>query len=167
MPLTLKHPMDKVNIKKGASYEIILTFTPVAACWRIDSLETLRSFCTDILKTLKTVHGLGFVHRDIRADNILLGSGFLVIDWELAAPIGSEVFWEVPSGRHPAGVTIGSQWLPWMDLWQLGKVIEGLTGDMRSHAWVTSFKTKLLNHGFESAHDALEGLTHGAQSELR
>lgn len=151
--------MDKVKVRKGASYDITLMLSPVAACWRINDLETLRRFCIDILNTLKSVHSLGYIHRDVRADNILLGdSGFIVIDWELAAPIGSEVFWTVPMGRHPSGVTIGSPWQPWMDLWQLGKVIEGLPGDVSSLPHVCAFKNKLLNRGFKTAQGALRGM---------
>ena len=126
--------MDTIPIphNRSRAYEVIMTLTPVGATWRIRSLAELRRLCSSILITLDAVHSLGYVHRDIRVDNIVLASyGFVLIDWELAAPSTSPVFWSARAGSHPEGVHKGSSWLPWMDLWQLGSLIESFPPDIR------------------------------------
>lgn len=153
--------MDKIPISHNRlrAYEVIMTLKPVGATWRIRSLAELRRLCSSILITLDTVHSLGYVHRDIRVDNIVLANhGFVLIDWELAAPSTSPVFWSARAGSHPEGVHKGSSWLPWMDLWQLGSLIESFPPDISRVEAVSSFSDGLKTQKYPSAAKAMEAM---------
>ena len=164
-PLVMQHPMTcfEVHNNRSEPYRVVLKLKPVGATWRIENLAMLQNLCWSILTTLKVVHSLGYVHRDIRIDNIVLApSGFFLIDWEVAAPTGSLVFWDACQGSLPDGVLKNSPWLPWMDLWQLGRLISGLAGGL-SHDPVISrrvipFQNKLLNKEYGGAEDAIRDL---------
>lgn len=153
----------KVHNNRSEPYTVVLKLRPVGATWRIENLATLKNLCLNILTTLKVVHSLGYVHRDIRTDNIVFApSGFVLIDWEVAAPTGSLVFWDACQGSHPDGVLKGSPWMPWMDLWQLGRLISGLTGrlspDPVMSTRVLPFQNKLLKKEYGGAEDAIRDL---------
>ena len=76
-----------------------------------------------MLTTLAALHAQGYVHRDVRRENILVKrTGWLLIDWELAAPCGQKVFWN--GAASPPSAQKGSTWLPEHDLWQLGHLIK-------------------------------------------
>ena len=164
-PLIIEHPMACVKIHQNRSkpYKVALKLKPVGATWRIENLATLQKLCSSILTTLKVVHSLGYVHRDIRIDNIVLAPfGFVLIDWEVAAPSGSLVFWDACCGSHPDGVLKGSPWLPWMDLWQVGRLISVLAGGLSHDPVITThvipFQNKLLNQEYGGAEDAIRDL---------
>ena len=80
-----------------------------------------------MLITLATIHKEGFVHRDLREDNIIeTQSGFCLIDWELAGRNGEVVFWSGASLPSDVNVRIR----PFVfadDLWQLGMTLTRLT----------------------------------------
>ena len=80
-----------------------------------------------MLTTLIAIHEAGFVHRDLREDNIIeTQSGFCLIDWELAGRNDQKVFWTGPS--LPSDVSLKHR--PFVftdDLWQLGKTLSRIT----------------------------------------
>ena len=100
-----------------------LQLEPIGHSWNLNSPQRMVQFANSLLMTLKHVHDKGFVHCDVRADNVVeIPGGWLLIDWELAGKSGAEVFWD--SLAAPPGVHHGSQWLASHDLWQMGKLIK-------------------------------------------
>ena len=68
---------------------------PVGALVRITGTAQLRSLVSCLLTTLKHIHEYGFVHRDVRLDNVIrTTNGWLLIDWELAGRTNQNVWWE-------------------------------------------------------------------------
>ena len=85
--LELKHPMSKPRkaLCRRKSSCIDLRLEPVGARVRITGTSQLRSLVSCLLTTLKVIHEYGFVHRDIRLDNVVRATNdWLLIDWELA-----------------------------------------------------------------------------------
>lgn len=68
-------------------------------------------------------HDAGYCHRDIRLDNVVrCFNRYLVIDLEVAGPLGERVFWH--SNTLPPDVAAGTRGFdPLDDLWQLGNLI--------------------------------------------
>ena len=146
-----------LNPPAGVS-EVHLQLEPVAARWLLYDTTDALLLCRHMLETLHAVHKLGFVHRDVREDNILLtGEGFILIDWELAGTIDDLVFWQPATAHVPEGVSTGTPWKPWMDLWQLGNVLRSQP-IVRSSQPCTQFITKLLNNEVGTAERALQEL---------
>jgi len=59
--------------------------SPLGAPFSKFSLKSLRG----LVETLRQVHNLGYVHRDIRQSNLVVyGEDVYLIDWGFAAPIG-------------------------------------------------------------------------------
>ncbi len=145
--------MHSVLPAQTQAVEVKLVLTPVAAAWELLDNNDLRRLCTDMLETLRALHEAGFVHRDVRDSNVLRDTTrFLLIDWELAAPIGEPVFWHAAEGALPPGVQIGTPWQQWMDLWQLGRML-GFQRAVKSAA-SDAFKAKLQGQEFRSAAEA-------------
>lgn len=80
-----------------------------------------------MLTTLIAIHEAGFVHRDLRQDNMIeTQSGFCLIDWELAGRNAEMVFWNGKS--LPSEVNLRHR--PYVftdDLWQLGMTLSRIT----------------------------------------
>lgn len=80
-----------------------------------------------MLTTLIAIHEAGFVHRDLRQDNMIeTQSGFCLIDWELAGRNAEMVFWNGKS--LPSEVNLRHR--PYVftdDLWQLGMTWSRIT----------------------------------------
>lgn len=106
-----------------------------------------------LLLTLTALHKQRWVHRDVRKDSLVHGpEGWVLIDWELAAPAGQHVFWnsthlppEVNSGQMP--YTAAS------DLWQVGRIIQQY--DALSTGATKQFANQLISKQFTSAEHAL------------
>jgi len=63
--------------------------SPLGAPFSKFSLKSLRG----LVETLRQVHNLGYVHRDIRQSNLVVyGEDVYLIDWGFAAPIGQSDF---------------------------------------------------------------------------
>ena len=98
-----------------------LSVTPVGARFLIKLAAQLRGLAISFLKTAAALHLEGFVHRDIREDNVVhYCEQWILIDWELAGPIGAEVWWS--AREQPPGMQMGSQWTIAADLWQIGRI---------------------------------------------
>ena len=100
-----------------------LRLQPVGARISFQSSQQLRNLVNSLLATLAPVHAAGFVHRDIRLDNIVKGpKGWVLLDWELAGRQHQPVWW---TGQIlPPAVMSGSE--PYTcktDLWQIGQLV--------------------------------------------
>ena len=77
---------------------VTLQLIPVSCKVHNMTLQRLLNLTKCMLTTLAVIHKEGFVHRDLREDNIVeTQSGFCLIDWELAGRNGELVFWSGPS----------------------------------------------------------------------
>ena len=125
-PVTLEHPQPQLVMYATSlsTYQpVTLRLEPVGAAWWIEELEVLLRLVETLLITLSAIHREGFVHCDIRHDNIISGPhGWLLIDWELAGPCGRQVFWHAKVS--PPGMAHGGCWQPQHDLWQLGVLMQ-------------------------------------------
>ena len=71
-----------------------LRLQPAGARINLQSSQQLRNLVNSLLATLAPVHAAGFVHRDIRLDNIVKGpKGWVLLDWELAGRQNQSVWW--------------------------------------------------------------------------
>lgn len=100
---------------------IKLRLQPVGAMWDILPRPELRRFAAELLQVLQQVHRHGFVHRDVRDANVVRAGRWLLIDFELAAPIGTPA--PANHGYLPRGVMPNSAWTPAMDLSMLGSTL--------------------------------------------
>ena len=72
-------------LRRSKSCYVKLRLEPVGALVRITGTAQMRSLVSCLLTTLKHIHEYGFVHRDVRLDNVVRATnGWLLIDWELA-----------------------------------------------------------------------------------
>ena len=124
-----------------------LQLTPVGHLWHLGSPERVVRFAISLLVTLNHIHAQGFVHCDVRADNVVETSGgWVLIDWELAGRTPAVIFWD--SHALPPGVHRGDHWLVKHDLWQLGKLlreqsnaspgVKGLANELQSGSLTAS-----------------------------
>eukprot|EP01118_Nematostelium_gracile_P008694 TRINITY_DN2885_c0_g1_i1.p1 TRINITY_DN2885_c0_g1~~TRINITY_DN2885_c0_g1_i1.p1 ORF type:complete len:529 (-),score=63.67 TRINITY_DN2885_c0_g1_i1:210-1796(-) len=109
-----------------------------------------------VLTFLVDFHAHGFVHRDLRWPNILqTDDDWMVIDYELAGPIGSPIFWE----PHDQTIFKDDQLLKGErgfeildDLFQVSILIQNLPFQNQRFA---SFSQKLNDGDFQTAQIAL------------
>ena len=74
MKQLLKHPMDHVSQQTSDSTCLVhLRLQPVGARISFQSSQQLCNVVNSLLATLAPVHAAGFVHHDIRLDNIIKG----------------------------------------------------------------------------------------------
>ena len=149
--LKLEHPMPKQRkaLRKSMSCSVKLRLEPVGALIRITGIAQLRSLVSCLLTILKHIHEYGFVHRDIRLDNVVKGTnGLLLIDWELAGRTNQIVWWE--GKLLPDGVKHRSEpFTVKTDLWQLGMLVK--TAAICADVATTSFADHLLAGNFATA----------------
>ena len=133
-----------------------LTLRPVGMHLHIVNSNQLHNLIKQVLTTLTALHKQKWVHRDVRMDNLVHGpKGWILIDWELAAPAGQQVFWngtylppEVNAGQMPYTAAC--------DLWQVGRIIQrydGLSSEAMKH-----FADQLTSKHFECAGHALHAM---------
>ena len=138
-------------------HEVKLQLQPFGAMWQQPEGSVWYEFARDLLQTLQTVHAHGIVHRDVREDNIVRADCWLLIDFELAAPIGMPTFW--PGGDQPDAARQGEGWTPAMDLYQLGHMLCRLLGTQApSSAPARVFASQLSNMEFATAELALTAM---------
>ncbi len=149
--LELKHPMPKQRklFRQSVSCDVKLRLEPVGALVRITGTAQLCSLVSCLLTTLQHIHEYGFVHRDVRLDNVVRAThGWLLIDWELAGRTNQIVWWE--GKMLPDGVKHRSEpYTVKTDLWQLGMLIK--TAGIRADVAITSFADHLLAGNFATA----------------
>ena len=135
---------------------ITLRLKPVGTHLHIANSNHLRSLIEQLLATLTALHKQNWVHRDIRIDNLVHGpTGWILIDWELAAPAGQHVFWN--SAYLPPEVNAGQMpYTPACDLWQVGRIIDQYSA-LSSEA-MKQFANQLTSKHFEVAKHALHSM---------
>ncbi|DBA74106.1 TPA: hypothetical protein ACH3X1_010914 [Trebouxia sp. C0004] len=145
-------PKQGKALRTSMSCYVKLRLEPVGALVRITGTAQLRSLVSCLLTTLQHIHAYGFVHRDIRLDNVVKATNsWLLIDWELAGRTNQIVWWE--GKMLPDGVKHRSEpFTVKTDLWQLGMLIKSaaicadvaitsfadhlLAGNILSNAWI-------------------------------
>ena len=102
--------MDHVSQQTSDSTCLVhLRLQPVGARISFQRSQQLCDLVNSLLATLAPVHAAGFVHRDIRLDDIVQGpKGWVLLDWELAGRQDQPVWWTrqilppaVKSGSEP------------------------------------------------------------------
>ena len=129
-----------------------LELEPVGACFTIHNDSELQSLVASLLSTLRRLHEAGYVHRDIRMDNIVkYFQQWLLIDWELAGQVDQPVWWD---GKYlPDPVRLGQhRYSVKTDLWQVGKLI--MTQQQVASPAALLFAQQLVNGIFQSAAEA-------------
>ena len=130
----MKHPMDHIGQQISDNVSLVhLRLRPVGARISLQSSQQLRDLVNSLLATLAPVHAAGFVHRDIRLDNIVKGpKGWVLPDWELAGRQDQPVWWTWQT--LPPGVKSGSEsYTCKTDLWQVSQLV--LTHGISSTAY--------------------------------
>ena len=144
-----------VNGSPAGHVMVTLQLIPVGCKVYNITPQRLLKLAKCILTTLVAIHATGFVHRDVRQDNIVeTQSGFCLIDWELAGSEGELVFWKGQS--LPSDVTLKKR--PFVfadDLWQLGMTLSGLAMPTKP---LTVYIEGLLHGDFDTAAAALDAL---------
>ncbi|BDA48582.1 probable crinkler effector protein 8 [Coccomyxa sp. Obi] len=139
-----------------SSCHVVLELEPVGACFTITDETELRSLVVSLLSTLCRLHEAGYVHRDIRVDNIVkYFQQWVLIDWELAGRVDQDVWWEgsalpEPVRLHQRPYTVKT------DLWQVGKLM--MTQQVVASREAKLFAQKLVNGDFQSAAQAEGGI---------
>ena len=134
-----------------------LSLHPVGARFLIQAADQLRSLTISLLETVAAMHERGLVHRDIRLDNIVHHYGqWILIDWELAAPVGAVVWWSATV--KPPGIQMGGPWTFAADLWQIARIIQSCSPMDPPSQHVAQ---GLIDGRFPFASDALAALSPG------
>lgn len=89
----------------------------------------------DVAGALATIHALGFVHRDIKLANILVDDDrACLLDWELAAPIGTEPEFSGGTNGYIPPEGIDALATPAIDVYAFGPVLfHAITGSDPSY----------------------------------
>ena len=79
--MQLQHPMPAYPASEGDYTTVTIRLEPVGANWSSPSPVQLCSMTGSLLTKLQVLHDLGYVHRDVRHDNLLSVSyGWMLID---------------------------------------------------------------------------------------
>lgn len=120
----MKHPMDNVDQQtRNTTCFVNLRLHPVGARISLESNQQLCNLVNSLLATLAPVHAAGFVHRDVRLDNVVKGpDGWVLIDWDLAGRENQYVWW---TGQTlPPAVRAGTEtYTCKTDIWQIGQLV--------------------------------------------
>ncbi|DBA94012.1 TPA: hypothetical protein ACH3X1_001664 [Trebouxia sp. C0004] len=120
----MKHPMDSITQQISNSTSLVhLRLHPVGARINLKNNQQLCNLVNSLLATLAPVHAAGFVHRDIRLDNVVKGpDGWVLLDWELAGRENQRVWWTGQS--LPPAIRAGFElYTCQTDLWQIGQLV--------------------------------------------
>ncbi|CAL8466425.1 g5961 [Coccomyxa elongata] len=130
------------------SYHVELELEPVGACFIIHDGNELRSLVASLLATLRPLHEAGYVHRDIRMDNIVrYFQQWILIDWELAGRVDQTVWWEGNCNLLPDPVRLRQHpYTAQTDLWQVGKLI--ISQQVFASPAAVTFAQQLVNGDF-------------------
>jgi serine/threonine protein kinase len=146
----LQYPMGEQEFSTELVF-VEVKLEPIGALWTCETDESLNMLAANLLVTLTRVHEHGFVHRDIRKENVVkLRQVFILIDWDLAGPSDETVWWH--STNLPDPVKSGSYpYTTQTDLWQVGRLLKGQMGEQ---SCMKDFAEKLMTGGFASADEA-------------
>jgi len=113
---------------KLSSNALTVRLVPVGFCGKLPgSLTEIRAAGRQILEGLQWLHGHGWVHRDIRPQNILFADGrwyLMDLEWanKIDSPIGT---YNLQHQYCPPEVAWGEDqiWTAASDMWQFGKLV--------------------------------------------
>mmetsp|Transcript_15894 Transcript_15894/g.36504 ORF Transcript_15894/g.36504 Transcript_15894/m.36504 type:complete len:451 (+) Transcript_15894:312-1664(+) len=108
---------------------LTLHIGPVGFCGkRPESVDEAKIAGRRLLLALEWLHNNGWVHRDIRPENIMRADGdWYLNDLEWANTINSELGNYIPNEQHLPPELVGVEGVHWnaaCDMWQFGKLIE-------------------------------------------
>ena len=116
----------------------------------------LHNLIKQLLATLTALHKQTWVHRDIHMDNLVHGpTGWVLIDWELAALAGQHVFWN-STYLPPEVNTAKMPYTAACNLWQGGGIIE--QHNASSSEAMKHFANQLISKHFKFADHALHAM---------
>eukprot|EP01118_Nematostelium_gracile_P014035 TRINITY_DN5392_c0_g1_i1.p1 TRINITY_DN5392_c0_g1~~TRINITY_DN5392_c0_g1_i1.p1 ORF type:complete len:466 (+),score=37.15 TRINITY_DN5392_c0_g1_i1:220-1617(+) len=137
--------------------KIQMELTPLGVQRKPGTMDELRSATLDVLTFLEAFHGLGFVHRDLRWENIIrVTNGYCVIDFEFAARSGRRVYW-TKEGYIPQVLRDGGVYTFDFDLYQLGLSVS-VAARRLGDAVMKKFGGLLIGQHFADARSALDHL---------
>ena len=92
------------------------------------AMEAVKRIAVDVLNTLKVLHGIGYVHCDLKPENLMLKEGkkdcWKVIDFGSALCSTKELIEYVQSRAYRAPeVVLGCQYNEKIDVWSLGCIL--------------------------------------------
>lgn len=92
------------------------------------SMEVIKKIAVGVLNTLKVLHGIGYVHCDLKPENLMLKNGKIncwkIIDFGSALCSTKELIEYVQSRPYRAPeVVLGCQYNEKVDVWSLGCVL--------------------------------------------
>lgn len=134
----LPHCIRVLKQRWSGTARVSLTMAPVAMQTAPKTPEEHKAAMRCALTALAALHASGFVHRDVRAPNILFagGSQWLLIDFEAADREGSCMPTDVVADAYlPPEVEAGNPGAPYTaagDVYCLGKVLQAWAQD----AWL-------------------------------
>ena len=99
-----RRPTSKADVR------VVLELRPVGARPSISSDTQLQHLVRSLLNTLRLWHARGYVHGDVRIDNVVkYFDDWILLDWEVAGKSGAFVWWrgqELPEDvRHTVNHT--------------------------------------------------------------
>ena len=117
---------EGVRISKGV---LTLHVGPVGFCGKTpESVAETKIAGHRVLVALQWLHSNGWVHRDIRPQNIMFAeSNWYLMDLEWANTIDSDTEGYHPNRNYLPPELIGGEGRPWTaacDMWQFGKLLE-------------------------------------------
>ena len=121
--------LEKSQWSRSRSGQLTLKITPVGYCGaRPNSIDKMKRASQSVLTALSWLHDHGWVHRDIRAPNIMLANNvwyLMDLEWANTINLGMGNYNPRESYRPPELVGIEKgKWTGACDMWQFGKLLE-------------------------------------------
>jgi len=154
---------NTIKCKRIKENPFKITLTPICCpfgIYKIDTNEKLLKALKSVVAALKDLHSCGFVHRDIRWENVLFDSeNYLLTDFECAGKIGQELpsilrthsNIPYPDMIKKENVAYNTQ----VDLYLVGKLIEYIQNKFKINKQILdlindNLEIKLLNLNLKS-----------------